>query len=133
VGEVDLASMFWQKFGPPSGTAGLTWDRAYTDAEPPLAGRGPWSQNEVKVYGGPRGAGGEPLREVALSRLPQDCQCVDLADEALIYREYPDVPLVVLPQFGPGWASAYSDATDAGPLGAHTRLDIKQWVDIDAV
>ncbi len=40
-----------------------------------------------------------------------------------------DVALSVLPQFGPVWESAYHAIADAVP---HSRLDVTQWISVDA-
>ena len=133
LGDVDLAGMFWHKFGPPGGPAGQAMTRAYEEAEPGLVGNGPWAKREVSVYGGPTGAGGDPLREVAATVLPPETAAIDLSDEVVIFREFPDVPLAALPQLGPTWSVAYRAAPDTQQAPAHCRVDVTHWIDVDAM
>ncbi|MGL6096684.1 MAG: hypothetical protein ACRC7O_12920, partial [Fimbriiglobus sp.] len=130
LGEVDLAGMFYQKFGPP-GPAGQQFARAYEEAEPALVGNGPWARAEVRWLGCPTGAGGEPLRQVAQAALPTDTPDVELKDEAVVFREFPEVPLAALPQLGPTWTTAYRTLSEALQTPAHSRLDVARWIDVD--
>ncbi|MFO0849499.1 MAG: hypothetical protein U0871_13230 [Gemmataceae bacterium] len=67
-------------------------------AAPAAVGGGPWAKAEVAVFGCPAGAGGEPVRAEAAGVLPPDTPTVDTADEVVLYREWPAVPLAALPQ-----------------------------------
>ena len=77
-----------------------------------------------------REARNEFFRQIADQGFPNDDKTVfaDTADEVTVYREYPFVPLAVLPQFGPAWEAAYATAADSTP---HARLDVTQWIGVD--
>lgn len=132
LGEVDLASMFYQRYGTGAAVAEqLT--RAHTAASPSLVGLGPWAQHEVVVFAGPSGLGGNPLRELAVKTLPPATVAAEVPDELVLHREYPAVPLAALPQLGPAWASAYQTAPEVSQITPHARLDITKWIDVDSV
>ena len=131
LGEVDMAAMLFARFGGPEGTA-AELARVYAAAEPTLLGSGPWTQTGLTVYAGPAGAGGDPVRAVAADVLPAAAHDAPAADEVTVYREYPDIPLAALPQFGPQWAAAYRAYPDTQQTTAHARLDITRWADIDS-
>jgi hypothetical protein len=124
LGEVDFGGMMRVKYGAPGPALKL----AYQEAEPALIGGGPWARGEVRVYAGPAGAGGSEVRAAAVRSLPPGTAEVVVADEAIIYREFPAVPLAALPQLGPQWAAAYHAAGEA----AHARTDVLKWTDVDA-
>jgi hypothetical protein len=124
LGEVDFGGMMRVRYGPPAAAL----KDAYEKAEPTLVGGGPWTRTELRVYAGPAGAGGSEVRAAALRSLPPGTIEVVVSDEAVIYREYPEVPLAALPQLGPQWESAYR----AAPEAAHTRTDVLRWTDVDA-
>ncbi|MCZ2343504.1 MAG: tubulin-like doman-containing protein, partial [Bacteroidales bacterium] len=132
LGEVDLAGMFWQRYGTPD-AIGREMARAFEEAQPALIGPGPWTKNEIAVFVGPTGLGGDPIREVAVAVLPPTILAEETRDEVLLLREYPAVPLAALPQFGPVWAAAYRAAYEIQQTTAHTRVDITRWVDVDSV
>ena len=132
LGDVDLAGMFWQRYGTPD-AVGRELSRAYTEAAPDLIGPGPWSRAEVGVFAGPTGDGGDPVREVAAGVLPPTILADEVRDEVVLYREYPAVPMSALAQFGPAWEAAYKAAFEIQQTSAHTRLDVTHWVDVDSV
>lgn len=132
LGEVDLAGMFYQRYGTGAAVA-EQFTRAHTAANPALVGLGPWAQHEVTVFAGPSGLGGDPLRELAAKTLPPQTTTTVAHDEVVLYREYPAVPLAAIPQLGPGWASAYQTAPEVLQITPHARLDITAWIDVDSV
>lgn len=131
LGEVDLAGMMARRFGPGPGVAdGLAW--GFQAATPAVVGGGPWAKAEVTVFGCPAGAGGEPVRAEAAGVLPPDTPTVDTADEVVLYREWPAVPLAALPQLGPAWAAAYLAAPEVAQATPHSRTDVTRWIEVDA-
>ena len=85
--------------------------------------------SEVVVAASPDG----PVRELARGTIPvAGLPVADSADELTVYREYPAVPLSVLPHLGPAAAAAYATLPDANQCSLHARLDITQWTDVDA-
>lgn len=132
LGEVDLAGMFWQRYGTPDAIV-RELHRAYEEAEPALVGPGPWAKEEIAVFAGPAGLGGNPIRELAASVLPATMLADETHDEVVIVREYPAVPLSALSQLGPTWAAAYQSAYDIQQTTAHSRLDVTRWIDVDSV
>ncbi len=131
LGQVDFDAMLTARAG---GDQALAHELrgAYDRAAPGLVGPGPWSRAEFAAYLGPVGPGGEVARDVAAGVLPETTYDVAAPDEVAVYREYPDVPLAALAQFGPAWAGAYRAHPDAQQASAHTRLDVTQWIDVDA-
>jgi hypothetical protein len=130
LGEVDLAGMFTAKCGGQA-PAVQTLASAYRASKPALVASGPWAHHAITILGTPAGPAGDGLRQLADTAFPPDDKTVfaDTADEVTVYREYPYVPLAVLPQFGPAWEAAYQAPSDAP---AHSRIDITQWIGVDA-
>lgn len=130
LGEVDLAGMFTTKCGGHAPAVQVIAN-AYRASKPTLVSGGPWTNHALTILGTPAGPGGDLLRQLADHAFPQDDKTVfaDTADEVAVYREYPNVPLAVLPQFGPAWEAAYQAPSDAP---AHARNDVTQWIGIDA-
>jgi hypothetical protein len=131
LGEVDLAAMVARHFGSKAFTA-EGFVKAYEAALPNLVPDGPWSRSGVAVFASPSGAGGDPIRELAVRVLPAATVFAESRDEVVLYREYPAVPLAALPQLGPTWAAAYRAAPDVQQCTAHSRLDVTKWIDVDA-
>lgn len=129
LGEVDLAGMFTTKCGGHS-PAIQVLANAYRSAKPTLVNTGPWTSHAITILGTPTGTGSDVLRQIADHAFPQDDKTVfaDTPDEVTIYREYPNVPMSVLPQFGPAWEAAYQ-ATSDSPV--HCRNDVTQWISVD--
>jgi hypothetical protein len=130
MGEVDFYGMMKTRFGS-ADAVGKTLARALTESEPTLVGRGPWAKPEVTAFAAPSGAGGLPIAQQATLLLPPEASVLSTPDEVLFYREYPQVPLPALDQFGPAWASAYKSAPDLLQASPHTRIDITRWLQID--
>jgi len=108
-------------------------EQAYHEADPSWAGHGPWAGSEIVVLAAPSGSSGQPLRELATRAVPfKGMPVTDARDELSVYREYPAVPLSVLPHFGPAAVAAYQTLPEANQCSAHSRLDITQWIDVDA-
>jgi len=130
LGEVDFYGMLKQKYG---GTAavGQALVRAFDEAEPKLGGRGPWQKNELVAFLAPGGPSGLPIAQQAAAFLPGEAGLAEVLDEIAIYRTYPNVPLSVLDQLGPAWATAYKAAPEAMQATAHSRTDITRWVQVD--
>jgi serine/threonine protein kinase len=131
LGEVDLAGMMKQRFGSTS-AVNQALHKAYLEACPRLVGSGPWSQSEVVVFSAPEGTAGELLHTLAHQILPDRAHSTFTPDEVVLIREYPQVPISALPQLGPAWSSAYRQAADVLPTTPHARVDITQWIDVDA-
>ena len=131
LGEADLASMFFAGTGS-TASASQKLSQAYEQAAPSLLGNGPWTKSELTLFAGPYGPGGDPIRDQVPLTFPEGTLDGETHDEVVIYRESPEVALSVLPQLGPGWASAYEGTHDASQLIAHARFDVTQWISVDA-
>lgn len=132
LGEVDLAGMFAERYRTPQ-QAERAIEQTYQEAEPTWVGSGPWVGGEVAVLACPGGPGGEPLRELARRAIPvAGLPIADVRDNLMVYREWPAVPLAALPHFGPAAAAAYSALPDTQQCTPHCRVDVTQWVDVDA-
>ena len=129
LGEVDLAAMFFA--GANTASASQKLRHAYEQAAPQLLANGPWSKSELTLFAAPRGAGGDPIRDQVSLTFPEKTLDGECQDEIVIYRESTEVALSVLPQLGPGWASAYEGNHDAAQPIAHARFDVTQWIDVD--
>jgi len=127
---VDFAGMLKQKYSS-KGAFGQAIAKIYNDAEPKLVTGGMWTRSEVAVFGAPETEGGAAIVQQASSLLPKNSTVVPTTDEAVVYREYSNVPLAALPQLGPVWAAAYHGAADLTQTSPHVRLDITQWRQID--
>lgn len=132
LGEVDLAAMFTQKYGP-TPLICEAFRSAYADAHPDLITSGPWTRQAITIFAAPTGDAGDPLRHAACLAIPSTGTIfAEAPDEAVIYCEFPQVPLAALPHFGPAWQSAYDSAFDTLQCTPHTRIDVAQWTGIDA-
>jgi hypothetical protein len=132
LGEVGLAAMFAERFRTPQ-QAERAIEQAYQEAEPAWVGNGPWASAEIAVLACPGGQAGEALRELARRAIPiAGLPVTDSRDDLTVYREWPAVPLSVLPHLGPAAAAAYDTLPEATQCSAHARLDITRWADVDA-
>jgi hypothetical protein len=132
LGEVDLAAMFAERYRTPQ-QAERAIEQTYQEAEPTWVGSGPWVGGEVTVITCPAGGGGEPLREFARRAIPvAGLPIADSRDTLMIYREWPSVPVAALPHLGPAAVAAYSAMPETLQCTPHTRLDVTQWMDVDA-
>jgi hypothetical protein len=128
LGEVDLAAMFAERFRNPQ-AAQHAVSQAFAEAEPDWVGVGPWCASEVTVVSAPPGPAGEPVRELARRAIPvAGLPLADGDDAMTIYREFPAVPLGVLPQLGPAAAAAYQALPEVNQCTLHARMDITQWL-----
>jgi hypothetical protein len=128
LGDAHVGEMLFAKF-PAPGQADRVLAKAFHDAAPELVRGGPGAKVELCVIGVPPGDDGEPVRALARRALPPtDLTLAPCADEIVLYREYPLVPLNALPHLGPVGTTAYNLAPDL----AHTRTDIPKWFDVDA-
>jgi serine/threonine protein kinase len=132
LGEVDLAGMFAERYRT-SQQAERAIEQTYQEAEPTWIGSGPWVGGEVAVLACPGGQGGEPLRELARRAIPvAGLPIADSRDTLTVYREWPAVPLAALPHLGPAAVAAYAALPDSQQCTPHSRVDVTQWVDVDA-
>jgi serine/threonine protein kinase len=132
LGKVDLAGMFAERFRTPQ-QAERAIEQMYQEAEPTWVGNGPWVGGEVTILACPEGAGGEPLRELARRAIPVGgLPMAESRDSLVVYREWPSIPLAALPQLGPTAQAAYNGMSETQQCTAHTRLDVTQWMDVDA-
>ncbi len=132
LGEVGLASMFAERFRTPQ-QAERVIEQAYQEAEPSWIGGGPWAAGEIAVLACPASEADEPLRDVARRAIPvADLLVSNSRDDLTIYREWPAVPLSVLPQLGPSAAAAYDTMPETTQCSPHSRLDVAHWLDADA-
>ncbi len=133
LGEVGLAGMFAERFRTPQ-QAERAIEQAYQEAEPAWVGNGPWTGSEVAVLSCPGGSAGETLRELARRAIPiAGLPVTDSRDDLTVYREWPEVPLSALPHLGPAGAAAYDALPETTSCTPHARLDVTQWLDVDAV
>jgi eukaryotic-like serine/threonine-protein kinase len=132
LGEVDLAAMFAERYRTPQ-QAERAIEQTYQEAEPTWVGNGPWVGGEVAVVACPGGQGGEPLRELARRAIPvAGLPIADSRDTLTVFREWPAVPLAALPHLGPAAVAAYAALPDTQQCTPHSRVDVTQWVDVDA-
>ena len=109
-------------------------EQTYQEAEPAWIGNGNWVGGEVAVLACPSGNGGEPLRELARRAIPvAGLPIADSRDNFTVYREWPTVPLLALPQVGPAAMAAYNSLPESQLCTPHSRLDVTQWVDVDSM
>jgi hypothetical protein len=130
MGEVDLYGMMKHKYGSGEGV-GQAIAQALAEAEPNLVGNGPWAKSEVCLFAASDGPGGVRITQQATAVLPPIANVVPTADEVILYREFAQVPLTALDQFGPAWVSAYQAAPDLLQASPHTRTDITRWIHVD--
>jgi hypothetical protein len=132
LGEVDLAGMFAERYRT-SQQAERAIEQTYQEAEPAWIGNGPWVGGEVAIVACPGGPGGEPLRELARRAIPvAGLPIADSRDNLMVYREWPAVPLAALPHLGAAAVAAYAALPETQQCTPHARLDVTQWVDVDA-
>jgi hypothetical protein len=101
---------------------------AYRDADPHLAGPGPWSKSEISILL-------SPAATVDLASSVMDATdpiIADAKDEIAYYRELPCVPLAALPHLGPNGENAYLQACETPQGTPHARGDVAKWTSIDA-
>ena len=131
LGEVDLGAMFAERFRG-SHAAQQAVATAFGAAEPGWVGAGPWCASEVTVVAAPAGKAGESIRELTRRAIPvAGLPIADSRDDVTVFREYPVVPLSVVPHLGPAAAAAYQTLPEANQCSLHARLDITQWIDPD--
>ncbi len=131
LGEVDLGAMFAERFRSQA-LAEKAIEQAFHEAEPGWVGHGPWANSELVVLAAPPSSNASVLRDLAVRAVPvAGLPFVDSCDELRVYREYPAVPLSVLPHFGPAGAAAYQVLPEANQCSVHSRLDITQWTSVD--
>ncbi|MFO0802158.1 MAG: tubulin-like doman-containing protein [Gemmataceae bacterium] len=132
LGEVDLAAMFAERFRSKH-LAEQGMNQAFAEAEPDWVGNGPWAGSELVVASAPDGPGGTPIRELLTRAIPvAGLPIAESRDDVTIYREYPNVPLSVVPHLGPAGEQAYKTLPEANQCSMHSRLDITQWANVDA-
>jgi hypothetical protein len=123
IGETDLAAMLGERFGNPSASERAI-SEAYGEAEPAVAGDGPWAASQVVVVAAPTG----PVQELARRAIPvAGLPIVDSRDDLTIYREYPAVPWSALPHLGPQAAALYHSLPESNQCSLHARLDVMDW------
>jgi hypothetical protein len=130
LGDVDFEGMLVQRFGTKAAVSQAIM-RAYYEAEPKLVSGGLWEQSQVTVLAHPGPAMEATIANALQPILPKQTVPANIPDEIVLYREFPSVPLSALPQFGPGWATAYRTAPEILQLDPHVRVDVTQWLDID--
>jgi hypothetical protein len=98
----------------------------YGKAAPAL--RGTFSSPETFILGVPAGAAGQEFRDLARQALavPRLVDAVS-ADEIIFYREYQNLTLAELEQFGPAAQEAYRKLLAQDHLTPHSRVDITDW------
>jgi hypothetical protein len=132
LGEVGLAAMFAERFRTPQ-QAERAIEQAYQEAEPAWVGHGPWVGAELAVVACPGGASGEALRELARRAIPvAGLPITDSRDDLTVYREWTSVPLAALPHVGPAALAAYAALPEINQCTPHARLDVTQWLNVDA-
>lgn len=130
LGEVDLAGMFWHKFGPAL-SSGPALVRAYEEASPSTIVSESALHTESLVLGCPSGSGGSPLRTAVLAVLPPETRSVETSDELVIFRYVQDVSFPNLQQLSSAWANAYQATLNNNQTPPHSRTDITDWIRVD--
>lgn len=125
--DVDFLSMLAANFHTED-AARSTLGTAYRDAEPNIAGSGPWSKSEISIL----------LSTAATADLASSVMdatnpiLAEGKDEIAYYRELPCVPMAALPHLGPNGENAYQMACEMPQGNPHARGDVPKWTSIDA-
>jgi serine/threonine protein kinase len=99
---------------------------AHGKAAPEL--RGSFSCPETFVLGVPAGSGGQELRDLAREALAVRSQVDAVTDDEIVfYREYQNLSLAELEQFGQAAQEAYRKLLAQDYLTPHSRVDITNW------
>ena len=116
-------AMIFFRYRTEDGSAEPLLAEAFEGAAPELMPKG-GSHYELNVLGVPAGPAGDELRELAGNALPGvDLTPALLPDDICFYREYPQLALTGLPQFGEHAKEAYQHMT-TGDHPPHARVDI---------
>jgi hypothetical protein len=130
LGELNVGEMFFAKYNDAE-TSVRAVKYIYDRAMPPVQSNRPVSK-EVCIVAVPEGEQNPTFQQVARSALQG--RMIDFttsAEEILVYREWPRVPLITLPQLSPLAEDAYNQMQQASPGSPHTRNDMGRWFDID--
>jgi eukaryotic-like serine/threonine-protein kinase len=131
ISKPNIEEMFLNKYGSKDG-ADRAMKTALDEASPMLVRAGTTDTSEICLIGIPELDKSEWLKNlIPHSKEQKEIHVVNHPDELLIYREYPYVPLVDLPQLGPISQGAYETALETPSCPPHTRSDIAQWSDFD--
>ncbi len=104
---------------------------AFNDALPPLADPKEEAEDEVRVLAVPPGPLGEQFRSLAQRALPDAGLVVtESAEDIVIYRERPRLPLAQLPVLGRAGQAAYRQMNSTEHFPAHSRSDITDWQEL---
>jgi hypothetical protein len=130
----DVAETFLeqQQTAPPAGgsdTERLRQDllNAYRKAAPEL--RGKFTPAETFVLSVPAGSGGQEFRDLTrqVPGVPRMVDATAPPDEITFYREYNQLSLAELEQYGPAAQEAYRKLLAQEYLTPHSRVDITEW------
>jgi hypothetical protein len=101
---------------------------AFREAAPKLAGGPKAGADEVCILGVPQGPAGEHISHLAREALPEaDLETAATADDIILYREIPRLPLADLEQLGPLAYEAYRQMSAVEHFTPHSRTDILEW------
>jgi len=103
---------------------------AFDDARPNLVEDDP-PENEIRVLALPPGPLGEQFKALAQQALPEAKLAVtESADDIVIYREWPQLPLASLKLMGAPGESIYRQMNSSEAFPPHTRIDILDWQEV---
>jgi hypothetical protein len=128
--ETSVAELFLQQNADPEQAAKevAAFFREAAAKLSPAAGAEPPPGAELCILATPPGEAGNQFRDLvhgAVTETPlQDC-CSVTADDILIYREHPTVPLTTLEHFGPLGEDTYRQMTATEHFTPHTRIDVQ--------
>jgi len=130
LGELNVGEMFFARFAD-ADTAVRAVKYIHEQAVPPVTTGRPVSK-EICVVAMPDGELNNAFQQVARQALPgKVLDFTTSAEEVLVYREWPQLPLTALPQLGPMAEDAYNQMQQSGQGSAHARGDVGQWSEID--
>jgi hypothetical protein len=120
----DPAMMFF-RYRSDDGSAEPLIGEAYEESAPELTtSKGEGRPFEISVLGAPPGAVGDEFRELVKQVIPGvSLISAPLSDDICFYREYPEIPMGELPQFGEHGREAYEHLANGGHP-PHSRADI---------
>jgi hypothetical protein len=102
---------------------------AFAEAEPELGAGRRNPREELTLLAVPTDPEGERFRALAARALPETTLlAVPSTDDAVFYREQPNVRLADLPQLGPAAREVYQQVLDSDQLSPHSRADVTAWL-----
>jgi serine/threonine protein kinase len=100
----------------------------FDEAAPILSDKRQAGSPQICILASPPGEAGERFRESAQQAVPDhELILIDSAEDMVMYREFPQVPLAGLEQLGPLAYEAYCQVNSVENVTPHSRSDIQEW------